>query len=162
MSVDRARKWLILSSLIITGLQMVFLLLSPAIGYPLRYPKNLDLLQIVTPVFLGYLGAAAHFIFLNPPPEVHVQNAFLGMLVKGPLMIYALAAGSSFAAFGYANRTSALPGAGMSTDNLATALSLSLGVLAATTGVIAPYLFVTPNPAPQAPQTSVPAPPGTP
>jgi hypothetical protein len=153
MSIDHARKWLILSSLVITGLQMVFLLLSPAIGYPLSYPKNLDLLQIVTPVFLGYLGAAAHFIFLNPPPEVHVQNRFLGMLVKGPVIIYALAAGSSFLAFGYANRSSALPGAGMSTDNLARALSLSLGVLAATTGVIAPYLFVSPNPTPQAPQT---------
>jgi hypothetical protein len=32
-------------------------------GFPLTYPKNLELLQIVSPVFLGYLGAATHFIF---------------------------------------------------------------------------------------------------
>jgi hypothetical protein len=151
MTIDNARKWLIVSSLTITGGQMLFLLVAPTVGFPLPYPKNLDLLQIVSPVFLGYLGSAAHFIFQNPTPAVPVQNRFLGLLVKGPLVIYVLAAGASLAAFGYANRVGTAVGAGMSVDNLATALSLSLGVLAVTTGVVSSYLFVAPNQANQAP-----------
>lgn len=145
MTIDNARKWLIASSLIITGVQMVFLLVSPVIGFPLSYPKNLDLLQIISPVFLGYLGSASHFIFQNPVPQVPMQNQYLGLLVKGPLVIYVLAAGGSLAAFGYSNRVEGSIGAGMSVDNLSTALSLSLGVLAATTGVLSSYLFATPN-----------------
>src|SRR5262249_2871463 len=141
MTIDNARKWLITSSLAITGVQMVFLLVAPVIGFPLPYPKNLDLLQIVSPVFLGYLGSASHFIFQNAVPSVPVQNQYLGLLVKGPLVIYILAAGGSLGAFGYSNRVGSGIGAGMSIDNLGTALSLSLGVLAVTTGVVSSYLF---------------------
>jgi hypothetical protein len=70
MTVDRARKWIILSSLIITGGQIIFLLIAGSFGFPLEYPKNLNLLQIITPVFLCYLGSAAHFVFMNPSPVV--------------------------------------------------------------------------------------------
>src|SRR5260370_31539908 len=104
MTVDAARRWLIVSSPSITGIQMVFLLVAPALSFPLQYPKNLALLQIVTPVFLGYLGAAAHFIFQRQPPAVLARNEFLGLLVKGPIAIYVLAAGGALAAFPYANR----------------------------------------------------------
>jgi hypothetical protein len=145
MSITAARKWLILSSLIITGAQMLFYLIAPAIGFPLSYPKNIDLLQIVTPVFFGYLGAATHFIFQNPAPEVPVQNEFLGILVIGPIIIYVVVTIGSLFAFMYMNRPGATLGSGMSVDNLATALSLSLGVLAVTTGVISSYLFVAPS-----------------
>jgi hypothetical protein len=150
MTIDSARKWLILSSLIITGGQMVFLLTAPAFSFPLTYPKNLDLLQIVSPVFLGYLGSASHFIFQNNPPAVPVQNQFLGMLIKGPIVIYVFAVAGALASFGYSNRVGAPIGGGMSVDNLATALSLSLGVLAVTTGIISSYLFVAPDKSPSA------------
>jgi len=146
MTVDESRTWLITSSLVITAAQMVFLITAPVVGFPLQYPKNLDLLQIVTPVFLGYLGAAAHFIFRNPVPEVSVQNRYLGLLVRGPLAIYVIVTGSALAAFGYANRADAAAGTGISVPNLATILSLSLGLLAATTSVINSYLFAAPLP----------------
>ena len=145
MSIDEARKWLILSSLIITGVQIIFLFSAPAFNFPLNYPKNLDLLQIISPVFLGYLGSASHFIFQNPAPPVPVQNQFLGLLVKGPIAIYAIAIIAAFASFGYSNRVGAPIGSGMSVDNLATALSAALGILAVTTGVITSYLFVAPK-----------------
>jgi len=145
MSVTTARKWIILASLIITGAQILFYLIAPAIGFPLSYPKNIDLLQIVTPVFLGYLGAATHFIFQNTAPQIPVQNEFLGMLVIGPIVIYAVVTIGSLLAFAYMNRAGVPLGSGMSVDNLATALSLSLGVLAVTTGIISSYLFVAPN-----------------
>lgn len=146
MTIEHARQLLIVSSLVITGFQMAFLLVAPAFGFPLPYPKNLDLLQIVSPVFLGYLGSASHFIFQRPAPTVPVQNQYLGVLLKGPLVIYLFAVIGSLIAFGYSNRTGASVGTGMSVDNLATALSLCLGVLAVTTGVLSSYLFVTPDP----------------
>ena len=142
MTIDDARKWLIVASLVLTGSQMAFLVVAPITGYPLVYPKNIDLLQIISPVFLGYLGSASHFVFQNPPQDVPVQNQFLGLLVKGPLLIYTVVITLAFASFGYANRASAAPGSGMSVDNLATTLSLALGVLAVTTGIITSYLFV--------------------
>lgn len=142
MTADQARKWIIVSSLFITGVQLVFLLAAPALGFPLEYPKNLDLLQIVMPVFLGYLGSAAHFIFMSPSPVVQVNNQFLGILVKGPILIYASAIAAAIFAFGYSNRVAATPGDGMSVANLGTALSIALGLLAATTGIIVSYLFV--------------------
>jgi hypothetical protein len=146
MTVASARKWLILSSLLITGGQMLFLLVAPTIGFPLRYPKNLDILQIVTPVFLGYLGAATHFIFKTPSPNINVKHEYLGLLVKGPIILYAMIVAASLAAFGFANRAAAEPGeTGMSSGNLATALSISLGLLAATTSVISSYLFAAPT-----------------
>lgn len=154
MTIDAARRLLIMWSLLITGVQMIFLLIAPVINFPLSYPKNLDLLQMVGPVFLGYLGAAAHFIFQNPAPAVPVQKQFLGLLVKGPLAIYVLAAGSSLGAFAYANRAGVPLGSGMSVGNLATALSLSLGVLTVTTSVISSYLFVAPSSGQVSPATS--------
>lgn len=145
MTIDQARKWIISSSIFITGAQLVFLLVAPAINYPLTYPKNLELLQIITPVFLGYLGAAAHFVFQNPAPPVPVQNQFLGMLVRGPFIVYGLAVVAALAAFGFTNRVGVAMGGGMSTANLATALSIALGILAATTSILSSYLFVAPH-----------------
>lgn len=143
MTSDKARKWVIIASLIITGVQLVFLILAPALGFPLEYPKNFDILQIVLPVFLGYLGSATTFVFMAPPPSVSVNNQFLGLLVRGPIIIYGLAMVAAFAAFAYSNRSGAPIGGGMSVSNLAAAVSISLGVLAVTTGVMVSYLFVT-------------------
>lgn len=141
MPVDEARKWLIISSLSITGMQIAFLIIAPSIGFPLSYPKNLELLQIVSPVFLGYLGAASHFIFRNPVSDTPIYNQLLGIMVKGPIFIYLLAIVAAFSAFAYSNRSAAVIGTGMSVENLSTAISASLGVLAVSTSVIISYLF---------------------
>jgi len=153
MTVNRARRWLILFSLCVTGVQIVFFVAAPALGFPLQYPKNLDLLQIVSPVFLGYLGAASHFIFQNPAPDVPVQNEFLGLLVKGPIIIYSAAVIAALSAFAYSNRQGAVIGNGMSIDALAMTMSISLGVLAVSTGILTSYLFVAPQAQQQKPLT---------
>jgi hypothetical protein len=141
MTADKARKWLIVSSLLITGAQMIFLIAAPSFGFPLEYPRNFNILQIVSPVFFGYLGSATHFIFMRPSPKVAVNYPLLGLLVKGPTLIYVAAMLAAFISFGYSNRVGAMPGNGMSVDNLATAISVSLALLAVTTGVIVSYLF---------------------
>jgi hypothetical protein len=160
MTPDYARKWLVLASLIATGIQAVFLVIAPVIGFPLEYPKNLNLLQIVTPVLLGYLGSAAHFVFMTPVPKVEANNDLLAPLVKGPVIIYACVMIAAFAAFGYSNRSGAAIGSGMSVDNLNMAVSISLGILAATTSVIIARLFVSgdklPAPEPAAKSTENP------
>ncbi len=142
MSVRSARKWLILASLSITGLQMLFLIMAPSFGFPLVSPENFHLLEIVSPVFLGYLGSASHFVFNNPVPEVPVQNEFLAPLVIGPIVIYLIVVAGAVVVFAYSNRLSAPAGTGMSEGDLATALSSALGLLAVTTGVVTSYLFV--------------------
>ncbi len=141
MTHDSARTWLILSSLVITGLQMVFLLVAPYVGFPLESPKNIQILQNISPVFLGYLGSAAHFIFKTQEPPATKPNRHLGLLVKGPLCIYVLATLAAFVAFGYSNRQAS--SSGMEVESLSTSLSLALGVLAVTTGVLSSYLFAT-------------------
>jgi len=145
MTAEGARKWLIAASLAITGLQMVFFLIAPSFNFPLTYPGNLNILQIISPVFLGYLGSASHFIFRSQSTIVLVENQYLGLLVKGPLLIYFFVVTGAIVAFGYSNRYGAPMGSGMSVDNLSTALSLALGLLAVTTGVISSYLFAAPN-----------------
>lgn len=141
MTVDEARRWLILASLTVTGTQMVFLVLAPSFGYPLEWPRNLDMIQIITPVFLGYLGSAAHFIFMAPSPVVVANANFLGIMLKGPLIIYVAVVISAFVAFGWSNRIDAVPGTGISVDNLTNTMTAALGILAVTTGVISAYLF---------------------
>lgn len=143
MTTEDARKFILLASLGITGLQMVFLFAAPAFGFPLTYPRNLDLLQIVAPVFFGYLGSAAHFVFRTPAPTVPANNELLGILTRGPIAIYVVAMAAAFGAFAYSNRAGASPGTGMAVENLATATSIALGLLAVTTGILVSYLFVT-------------------
>jgi hypothetical protein len=145
MKIDTARGWIIWGSLTITTGQCLFLSMAPAFGFPLQFPKNLDLLQVVGPVFLGYLGAAAAFIFKDPPPEVPVNEKFLGPLVIGPILIYALFVVGVFWAFGFSNRDQAAIGSGMSVDALSRSLAIALGILAATTSVISSNLFVVPK-----------------
>jgi hypothetical protein len=145
VKIDTARSWVIWGSLAITATQGAFLLIAPIVGFNLKYPKNLDLLQVVGPVFLGYLGAAAAFIFKDPPPEVPVNEKFLGPLIVGPIAVYVLFVGGALLAFGYSNRESAVVGTGMPVEDLSRALSIALGVLAATTSVISANLFVAPK-----------------
>ena len=83
MTVDQARKWLILSSLIITGVQMIFLFVAPIVDSPI-FSKISDLLQIVTPVFLGYLGSASHFIFMVLSPKYRQAINFWACWSKDP------------------------------------------------------------------------------
>jgi hypothetical protein len=146
MTLDAARKWLIVANLVVIGAQLVFLFLAPALGYPLQSPKNLELLQIITPVFVGYLGAAAHFVFKHPAPAIRAKNQYLGLLIKGPFIVYGLAAIAIFVNFGLSNRVDAQIGDGMSVETLTGSMTLCLAVLTGVTGVLNAYLFASPQP----------------
>ncbi|MFW6023328.1 MAG: hypothetical protein ACOC9O_01160 [Myxococcota bacterium] len=142
MSQAEARMWLVKASLGITAATLVFFISAPAMEYPLEYRQSFRVMQIVLPVFLGYLGSASQFLFRRSRSEGVVRShAMLGLLVKGPILIFALALVAALVAFGYTNRRAAPIGQGMSVDELALAMSLIVGLLAATTGVLMARLF---------------------
>lgn len=144
MTIVSARKWLILGSLIVTAAHFIFFLVAPAIGFPLEYEHAIRLLQISTPVFFGYLGSASRFVFnVNQPEAVHlrVKNPLMGLLVRGPFIVFGLASVACLFAFGFSNSINAAPGTGMDVDTLATIITTVLGLLAVTTNVAVSALF---------------------
>ena len=65
MGKEAARVWLVKASLIVTTLTFVFFIVAPAFNFPLSFGEAIRLLEIVAPVFLGYLGSATQFLFLK-------------------------------------------------------------------------------------------------
>lgn len=145
MTVNSARKWLILGSLIITAGHFVFFLVAPAVGYPLEYEHAIRLLQISIPIFFGYLGSASRFVFHSgrqrEEENARVSNPLMGMLIRGPFIVFGVASVASLFAFGFSNRVGATPGIGMNIDTLATSITTILGLLAVTTNVAVSALF---------------------
>src|SRR5208337_1230324 len=91
MTIESARTWIIIASLALTGCQLMFFIVAPVVGFPLETPNNIELLRIVLPVFLGYLGSASHFVFKCDHTKIRGRAQYLGILVIGPLLIYTLA-----------------------------------------------------------------------
>lgn len=145
MNPDDARKWLVTASLIITGALFLFFILAPAFHYPLQFKQARSLLEVLLPVFLGYLGSAAHFLFrVEGAPQVvrSVQSpALLTLLLKGPVVIFTIAVTAALIAFGVMNRSGQNDGGGMTIQDLSGILSLALGLLTITTSVLSAYLF---------------------
>jgi len=144
MDIHAARTWLIKASLGITGANFLFFATAPSLGYPLEWPESVRLLQIVFPVFAGYLGTATYFLFRSSS-NVRVRRTRgsseqLALLVRGPVIIWGLGSLGAIAAFGFSNRSGTL-NPGMEIDDLATLLTAALGLLAVSTNVVVGYLF---------------------
>lgn len=147
MDADTARRWLVTASLTMTTVVFVFFLIAPAVGFPLTFVQARGFLEIILPVFLGYLGSASHFIFSHrsrrPPRIAGISNEMVALMIRGPVMVFAVICVCAISVFGYSNRIQAPVGSGMSLDTLAGFLSAALGLLAVTTNVASAYLFAT-------------------
>ena len=145
MDLKAARTWLVTASLVITAAEFTFFLVAPAIGFPLTFDQAIRLLEIVFPVFLGYLGSATHFVFRSQRRAIAFQGAssLFGLVVRGPIFIFGVAVAVALWAFGYSNRLAAVPGSGMSVDALAIVLSIALGLTTVSTNVVVAYIFQT-------------------
>lgn len=144
MSLHEARKWLILASLIACAATFVFVLIAPVAGYPLLWADSLRVLELVIPVFAGYLGAAAQYVFRQRNNEsVNAQDGtrLLLIMIKGPVIVFTVMSLAILIGFGLSNRQSATPGEGMNVGTLAGLLSAALGFLAITTNAAVAYLF---------------------
>jgi hypothetical protein len=141
-----ARVAIVLYSLFITGGLLVFLLLAGPFGMRFENEENLRLFDVVLPTFLGYLGAASHFLFnANRGREVVPQNVgMLRILVHAPFLIFIVSVAAMFYAHYYThlplgpNDPRVEP---FTFNQLSRSLSVSLAVLAATIGIISSYLF---------------------
>ena len=136
MTIQTARIWLIKVTLAITGLNFAFFLVAPSLGYPMTFEQAIRLLEIVTPVFFGYLGSATYFLFgksgSNQDVALQGSKELFGLLVKGPVYVFGVATLAAMFAFGYSNRSTAPAGSGMTVDLLAGSISAALGLLAVT------------------------------
>ena len=152
------RKWLIIASLGATALTFLFFILAPAFGYPLTYEDAFGVVQIIVPVFTGYLGTAAQFAFANPGNADPAMNAnvkpLVRLMVRGPVFVFLFIIVAVVIAFGVTNGEDAAPGSGMSVGLLSTVTTAGLALLAVTTNAAVAYLFVAqgaanvPNPNP--------------
>ena len=146
MNVENARKWLLLSSLSATGLISIFFLAAPAAGFPLVFSQSLRVLEVVLPVFLGYVGSAASFVFRSGSAADQMvfrpgTSSLAEMLIKGPVVVFGLVLLAILLAFYSTNRPDAAPGSGMTVDELTGSVSVALGLLAVTTNLAVSYLF---------------------
>jgi hypothetical protein len=143
VTIYQARRWLIITSLTLAAMAFCFFMLAPVLGYPLRYSQAQGVLQIVLPVFLGYLGAATQFVFQRAPVQHDTITAppMMELLIKGPIAVFALMIVAAVIAFGYSNRMAAAPGEGMSVEQLSASVTAAMGLLAVTTNAIIAYLF---------------------
>jgi hypothetical protein len=147
MSYRAARLWIVRASLVSVGALLLFLLLAPIAGYPLRYDDVPRFFEIGIPVFLSYIGSAVRFATQDSskrlasecPPES--QQQLFSLLVRGPVLVFALVASAAFLAFGYSNRAMAPVGIGMRIAQLSTILTVALSILTVSTSAIVNYLF---------------------
>jgi hypothetical protein len=135
MSPLAARRTIVLFSLVSTGILIPFLILAPYVGYPLKASESLAVVRIVTPVFLGFLGAASIFVtkahqeIIRPRGE---SGSLIGYLIFGPFLLFFVSMVSS---------PHATAGNGMTVDELTSWISIVLGILTVTVGVISNSLF---------------------
>jgi hypothetical protein len=145
MSPLAARRAVVLFSLVSTGVLIPFLILAPYIGYPLKPGESLAVVRVVTPVFLGFLGAASIFV-----TKVHQEisdirgdsGRLLGFLIFGPFLLFFVSMISLLLAFYIGNSPrQTIVGIGITVDDLTSWISIILGILTVTAGVISNSLF---------------------
>jgi hypothetical protein len=145
MDIAKARAWLVKVSLLAVALIATFLILAPAVGYPLRFDQSLRLLESSVPTFLGLIGSAAIFLVQDQGPrDIAISPAkrpLLGIVTRGPIVVFGVISVASFVGFSLSNRASAQSGSGMSVNDLAHALTFANGLLALTTNAISVWLF---------------------
>lgn len=145
MTTNQARKWIIMSSLLATGSIFTFFVIAPSVGFPLEYHQAGRFIEILIPVFLGYLGSAANFVFSSADTEsknTKLRNPTLvGLLVQGPIIVFSLVVMAALVGFGLSNRRGGPPSAGLSVNDLAVMITAALGLLTVTTNVAVSYLF---------------------
>ncbi|MET0502919.1 MAG: effector-associated domain EAD1-containing protein [Candidatus Binatia bacterium] len=147
MDASTARVVIVAASLVLTGLLLLFFMAAPFLGAPFNenQNENVRLIEIVLPVFLGYLGSASHFLFYrNRGREVaEDQQSLLGLMVFGSLSLFALFIVALLAIFWVSNLSDS-QGA-MDFDSLSRWFSLAMGLLACTIGIVSAYLFGSPQ-----------------
>jgi hypothetical protein len=139
MTVEQGRRMIIALSLITTTLFNCALIVSPLV-IQLKPGESLQLVQIVFPVFAGYIGASVLFLFQGTPAASQTaDNKLLELLVYSPFCVFWLLALSVLTYFYLSN----LPGKseGMTFEQISTYITLIISFMNATTGALTALLF---------------------
>jgi hypothetical protein len=144
MTFDRARVWLVSRSLLMIGVFAAFFILAPATRFPLHFDQSLAILQIIFPLFLGYLSSAVIFITKQDVSDVgQKMSELLAVLIVCPFYVTIFLGFVLVLAFGLSNwpTLERAGGGGMPFDTMSTLISLVLGIHTATTSGLVAYLF---------------------
>lgn len=148
MTIQQARLWLTAYSLVACGITLLFFLIAPVTPYPLDWPGSFRILEIITPVFFGYLGLATRSLFDDRSRSEKIPQpsspSLFTLLAVGPLVIFAIVTLALIVAFGLSNMgtvTQSKAMSAMSLDNLAAGLTAVLSLLTVTTNVIVSKVF---------------------
>ena len=149
--MDAERFWVVKASLLALAVSFAFYIVAPTI---LHFPLDTNagettrMLQIIVPVFVAYLSAAAAFLFvqqtapnLAPQQSLNGRAQLLRLLTRGPVFVTSGGWVLVTAAFWYSNRQANEPGQGMSLDQYCWFVSSLLGIMASTTGLIVAKIF---------------------
>ena len=142
MTIQESRRWIVHWSLGLIALYGVFFLLALVLHYPLVFEQSAQMLQIIFPIFLGYLATAIVFAFEGREVETRAPD-LLGPLTKGPFLVSLLLSIALFVAFWVADSThsSAQPTTPMTFDVFSSLFAAIVGIHTATTSALVAYLF---------------------
>jgi len=146
VDLDAERIWVVKASLLLAGATFAFFVAAPGLlKYPLDFDQSIRILQIVLPVFVGYLGLATAFVFQNTvrSTNVYSNSSLIRLLLRGPIYVYSLGIVVVISVFWQTNLPGGAPASGMTIDQLAWLVSALVGLLAATTGLIVTKIFPT-------------------
>src|ERR1700722_9372186 len=94
MTVRQARIFIVKTSLAGTAATFLFFVIGKPLGYPLSWSQVQRLIEIVLPVFLGYLGAASLYVFSQKTATDDVSfsddQELAGLILKGAVWAFTL------------------------------------------------------------------------
>lgn len=139
MTAEYARRTLILLSLITTVLFSAFVIISPLFT-PFDAQQALQVVQVVFPVFAGYIGAAVLFLFRgNPSAGTIADQNLLRTLIYAPFIVFWCLAAAVLFYFYLSNQPG--HGQGMTFAQLMTYVTLIISFMNITTGALGAFLF---------------------
>ena len=141
----KERNWLVIASLCVTAGVSVFFIIAPGVDSTLRFSESIEIIQIIVPVFFGYLGSAAQFAFSaskHKSADVDPDRLrLIRILTRGPVYTYLLIVLTAAFVFWLTNRPGADPDSAMTYTTFKVLMTGALALLAATTSAAASYLF---------------------
>jgi hypothetical protein len=144
MKIEVARRKVLLLSVATTVVFACFVIVSP-LFLQLDGSEALQVVQIVFPVFAGYIGASVIFIFRGNTigEREPIDPELLRYLVYLPFVVFWSLGAAVFVYFFVSNLPNSGGKQGMSFPQLATYITIIISFMNATTGALTSILFQT-------------------
>lgn len=139
-SLRTARVTVIVLSLGLTVSFIVFFLIAPLVGYPLSITEAQELMNVVVPVFSGYLATAAACVFRKPDttePELSPLTMFMLLATAAAFIVLSVVL---FWVFAHASKIPS-PGVAMTYAMLKGYFLTILSIMTAVYALAIAYLF---------------------